>query len=68
MKENYFIGLVPEIASFVTGVDEVERLIGKSFVFHDAEIELVLLRIPGDENNREALRELLPYKWAKKSY
>ena len=41
MKENYYIGLVPEIASFVTGLEEVERLIGKGFVFHDAEIELV---------------------------
>ena len=41
MKENYYIGLVPEVASFVTGFDEVERLIGKCFVFHDAEIELV---------------------------
>ena len=30
-------------------------------------IEDVLLRIPGNENNREALRELLPDKWAKKS-
>ena len=39
MKENFYIGLVPEIASFVTGLDEVERLIGKGFVFHDAEIE-----------------------------
>lgn len=29
-------------------------------------IEDVLLRIPGNENNREALRELLPDKWAKK--
>ena len=27
----------------------------------------VLLRIPGKENNREALRKLLPDKWAKKS-
>lgn len=43
MKENYYIGLVPEIASFVTGLDEVERLIGKGCVFHDAEIELVHL-------------------------
>ena len=43
MKENYYIGLVPEIASFVTGLEEVERLIGKGFVFHDAEIELVHL-------------------------
>lgn len=43
MKENYYIGLVPEIASFVTGLEEVECLIGKGFVFHDAEIELVHL-------------------------
>ena len=44
MKENYYLGLVPEIASFVTGLEEVvERLIGKGFVFHDAEIELVHL-------------------------
>ena len=27
----------------------------------------VLLCIPSNENNREALRELLPDKWAKKS-
>ena len=27
----------------------------------------VLLRIPGNENNREALRELLPDKWAKQT-
>ena len=67
MKGNYYIGLVPEIASFVTELDEVERLIGKGFVFHDAEIELVLLHIPGYENRHEALRELLPDKWAKKS-
>lgn len=25
----------------MTGLDEVERFIGKGFVFHDAEIELV---------------------------
>ena len=30
-------------------------------------IEDVLLRIPGNENNREALRELLPDKWAKQT-
>ena len=30
-------------------------------------MEDVLLRIPGNENNRTALRELLPDKWAKKS-
>ena len=30
-------------------------------------MEDVLLRIPGNENNREALRELLPDKWAKQS-
>ena len=67
MKENYYIGLVPEVASFVTGLDEVERLIGKGFVFLDAEIELVLLSIPGNEDSREALLELLPDKWTKKS-
>lgn len=51
MKENFYIGLVPEIASFVTGLDEVERLIGKGFVFHDAEIELELpfVRLAGLE-------------------
>ena len=30
-------------------------------------MEDVLLRIPGNENNREALRELLPDKWAKQT-
>ena len=30
-------------------------------------VEDVLSRIPGNENNREALRELLHDKWAKKS-
>ena len=30
-------------------------------------LEDVLLRIPGNENNREALRELLPDKWAKQT-
>ena len=30
-------------------------------------MEDVLLRIPGNENNREALRELLPDKWAKQN-
>ena len=29
--------------------------------------EDVLLRIPGNENNREALRELLPDRWAKQT-
>ncbi len=43
MKGNYYIDLVPEIASFVIGLDEVERFIGKDFVFHDAEIEKVYL-------------------------
>ena len=30
-------------------------------------MEDILLRIPGNENNREALRELLPDKWAKQT-
>ena len=30
-------------------------------------MEDVLLRIPGKENNREALRELLPDRWAKQT-
>ena len=30
-------------------------------------MEDVLLRIPGNENNREALRELLPDRWAKQT-
>ena len=30
-------------------------------------MEDVLLRIPGNGNNREALRELLPDKWAKQT-
>ena len=30
-------------------------------------MEDVLLRLPGNENNREALRELLPDKWAKQT-
>lgn len=30
-------------------------------------MEDVLFRIPGNENNRETLRELLPDKWAKQS-
>ena len=30
-------------------------------------MEDVLLRITGNENNREALRELLPGKWAKQN-
>ena len=30
-------------------------------------MEDVLLRIPGNENNRETLRELLPGKWAKQT-
>ena len=30
-------------------------------------LEDVPLRIPGNENNRTALRELLPDKWAKQS-
>lgn len=30
-------------------------------------MEDVLLRIPGNESNREALRELLPDKWAKRT-
>ena len=30
-------------------------------------MEDVLLRITGNENNREALRELLPDKWAKQT-
>ena len=30
-------------------------------------MEDILLRIPGNENNRETLRELLPDKWAKQT-
>ena len=30
-------------------------------------MEDVLLRIPGNENNRDALRELLPDRWVKQS-
>ena len=30
-------------------------------------MEDVLLRIPGNEDNRDALRELLPDKWVKLS-
>ena len=30
-------------------------------------MEDILLRIPGNENNREALRELLPDKWTKQT-
>ena len=30
-------------------------------------IEVMLIRIPGNENNREVLRDLLPDKWAKLS-
>lgn len=30
-------------------------------------MEDVLLRIPGNENNRDALRELLPDRWAKQA-
>ena len=30
-------------------------------------MEDVLLRIPGNESNREAIRELLPDKWAKQT-
>lgn len=30
-------------------------------------MEDVLLRIPGNENNRYALRELLPDRWAKQT-
>ena len=30
-------------------------------------MEDVLVRIPGNENNRDALRELLPDRWAKQT-
>jgi hypothetical protein len=30
-------------------------------------MEDVMLRIPGNENNRGALRELLPDRWAKQT-
>ncbi|MGN1232417.1 MAG: hypothetical protein ACI4UJ_03095 [Candidatus Cryptobacteroides sp.] len=35
------IGLCRSLEPFITGIDDVERFIGKDFVFHDAEVDCV---------------------------
>jgi hypothetical protein len=37
-KPSTIIGLTRDLAPFITGIDTVERLIGRDFVFHDAEV------------------------------
>ena len=41
MNQNVqsFTGLVQDLSRFISGIDEVEHLIGKDCVFHDAEVD-----------------------------
>lgn len=39
METQSFTGLVHDLDRFISGIDEVDRLIGKDCVFHDAEID-----------------------------
>ena len=34
-----YVGLVRDVAPFVSGIEEVERFIGRDFEFHDAELD-----------------------------
>ena len=56
-----------EVAQVIAYCDE-NKISCKALEANPREwMENVLLRIPGNENNREALRKLLPDKWAKQT-
>ena len=42
-EKQYIVGLVRDgdldLDRFISGIDEVERLLGKNYVFHDAEVD-----------------------------
>ena len=40
-QDKTTIGLCRSLEPFITGIDDVERFIGKDFVFHDAEVDSV---------------------------
>lgn len=42
-KETITVGLCRNLEPYITGMDEVERFIGKDFVFHDAEVDSVCI-------------------------
>lgn len=41
------IGLCRNLEPFITGIDDVERFIGKDYVFHDAEVDSVSIEREG---------------------
>ena len=42
-RDKTTIGLCRSLEPFITGIDDVERYIGKDFVFHDAEVDSVII-------------------------
>ena len=38
-----YIGLIRDLSGFISGIDEVERLIGEDCVFHDAEVDDIII-------------------------
>ena len=55
------IGLCRNLEQFITGIDDLERLIGKDFKFHDAEVDCVSIDRDGTVKVRLWTRSEVDY-------